>query len=128
MNDRTGTAMKKSIKAALYSGLLFPGTGHFSLKRYLRGLIFFVPATTALLIIANNSIQKALAIVDKIEQGAIPLDVQTISNLVSAAPTGAELYMLSAAQWIIAGCWIISIVDSYRLGKIADQSIPAEHP
>jgi hypothetical protein len=114
--------MKKSVKAALFSGLVFPGVGQFSLKRYARGLIFFAPAMTGLAFMLNNSIQKALSIVDKIERGEVPLDPDAIANLISATASRSESLMLAAAQWIIILCWIISIIDAYRLGKLADQA------
>lgn len=114
--------MKKSVKAALFSGLLFPGAGHFLLRRYLRGMIFFVPALTSLLFIIDNSMRKALAIVGQIERGEVPLDPQAISSLISASASGPELAILNTAQWIFISCWAISVIDSYHLGKIADQS------
>lgn len=114
--------MKKSIKAALYSGLVFPGTGHFSLKRYQRGMIFFVPTMLSLLLLIHYSLGKAYAIADQITLGKIPLDTETITDLIAAPPTGTELLSLQIATWIIIVCWAVSIIDAYRLGKAADQS------
>lgn len=114
--------MKKSVKAALFSGLVFPGVGEFSLKLYLRGMMFFLPSMISLVFIADNSMHKALSIVDQIERGEVPLDPVAISNLISAAPSGSDLLKLQIATWTIIVCWIVSIIDSYRLGKIADQS------
>jgi hypothetical protein len=114
--------MKKSIKAALFSGLVFPGAGHFSLKRYQRGMIFFVPTLLSLLFLVHYSLSKAYAIADQITLGKIPLDTELITSLISAPPVGTELLKLQIATWIMIVCWIVSIVDSYRLGKQADQS------
>ena len=61
--------MKKSVKAALLSGLVFPGVGQFSLKRYLRGLVFFVPAMLSLVFIVDSSMRRAFAIAGQIERG-----------------------------------------------------------
>lgn len=116
--------MKKSIKAALFSGLIFPGVGQFSLKRYARGLIFFVPAISSLAYMLDNSMRKAFAIMDQIERGEVPLDPDAIANLISATASSSESLMLASAQWIIIACWMISIIDAYRLGKLADQSDP----
>jgi len=114
--------MRKSIKAALYSGLVFPGTGHFSLKRYQRGMIFFAPTMLSLLLLIHYSLGKAYAIADQITLGKIPLDTEAITNLIAAPPTGTELLRLQIATWTIIVCWIVSIVDSFRLGKIADHT------
>ena len=54
--------MKRSSKAALLSGLIFPGIGHMVLKQYLRGSVLI----------------------------------------------------------ILGACWLIGIIDSYRLGIAKD--------
>ncbi len=114
--------MRKSIKAALLSGLVFPGTGHFSLDRYQRGLLFFIPSFLGLLYLLRYSLNKAYTISDQIALGTIPLDTAVITNLISAPPEGTELLTLQIATWAIIICWVVSIIDSYRLGKIADQT------
>lgn len=114
--------MRKAIKAALFSALVFPGVGHFSLKRYQRGLIFFIPATLCLLFLVREAIDKAYAIAEQIEQGNVPLDTLAISNLISTSPDGTDLLMLNIATWVLLASWLASIIDSYRLGKIADQT------
>lgn len=114
--------MKLSVKAALWSGLVFPGAGQFSLKRYLRGLIFFVPAMLSVAFIVDNSMRHAMSIVDQIERGEVTLDPDDIARLISFTPASSELLMLNIAQWIFIACWISSIIDAYRLGNIADQT------
>ena len=113
--------MRKSIKAALLSGLVFPGVGHFSLNRYQRGLVFFAPTFFALIMLIRYSLNKAYTIADQISVGAIPLDTAVITNLISSPPEAAEMLRLQMATWIIILCWVISIVDSFRLGRILDQ-------
>jgi hypothetical protein len=114
--------MKKSVKAALFSGLVFPGVGQFSLKRYARGLIFFLPAMSSLVFMLDHSMRNAFSIVDKIERGEVPLDPDAIANLISATASSSDSRMLAAAQWLIVLCWVVSIIDAYRLGIQADQS------
>ncbi len=113
--------MKKSIKAPLLSGLVFPGTGQFSLDLYGRGMIFFLPSLVSLIVLIHYSLSKAYGIVDLIEQGKIPLDTAVITNLISAPPTGAEMLKIQIATWVIIVCWGLSIIDSYRQGRIADR-------
>lgn len=114
--------MKKSVKAALYSGLLFPGTDHFSLDRYPRGMLFFVPAIMSFIFLLHNALSKAYAIVEQIERGELPQDPQAIALLISADPSSADLLMLRMATWILIACWIGSIVDAYRQGKVDDNA------
>ncbi len=114
--------MKKSIKAALLSGLVFPGTGHFSLDSYPRGLLYFVPSALGLLYLIRYSLNQAYTIADQIALGTIPLDTAVITNLITAQPEGTELLKLQIATWAIIICWVVSIIDSYRIGKITDQT------
>ena len=114
--------MRKSIKAALLSGLVFPGTGHFYLDRYPRGMIFFAPTLLGMLLLIHYSLGKAYSIADQIKLGSIPLDTEVITNLISIPPTGTELLKLQIATWIIIVCWAVSIIDSFRLGNIADHT------
>ena len=113
--------MKKSIKAALYSGLLFPGTGHFSLDRYPRGMVFFVPAISSIVFLVHNALGKAFAITDQIARGEIPADTATITGLISTAPGGTELLMLKIATWAWLVSWLGSVIDAYRIGKAAER-------
>ena len=114
--------MKKSVKAALYSGLLFPGTGHFSLGRYPRGMLFFMPAFISFIFLVHNALSKAYAIVERIERNELPQDPQAIALLISADPGESELLLLRIVTWTLIACWLGSIIDAYRLGKTADNA------
>ena len=113
--------MNKSVKAALLSGLLFPGTGHLLLKRYMRGIALCVTALLCLVIVVGNSIQIALSVRDKIESGEIPLDLQVITEVL-AARGGPDFQIVDFAALVLVGCWIVGIVDSYRIGRIKDRT------
>ncbi len=108
--------MKKSTKAALLSGLIFPGLGHMALKQYLRGSILMLAALIALIVIVTKAVEQALAIVDKINSGEIPLESVTITELASQSTGAAEGSILNIAVLVIIACWLIGIIDSYRLG------------
>ena len=108
--------MKKSTKAALLSGLIFPGVGHMVLKQYLRGSILMLSALIALIVIVTKAVNQALAIVDKINSGEISLESVTITELASQSTGAAEGSTLNIAVLVIIACCIIGIIDSYRLG------------
>lgn len=114
--------MKQAIKAALISGLVFPGTGHFAIHRIQRGMLFFVPAALGFLYLVRYSLDKAYAIADQIKLGQIPLDTETITRLITAQPGATEMMKLQIATWLVIISWAVSIIDSYRLGKILDQA------
>ncbi len=108
--------MKRSTKAALLSGLIFPGVGHMALKQYLRGSILMLAALAALIVIITKAVEQALIIVDKINSGEIPLESVTITELASQSTGAAEGSILNIAVLVVVACWPIGIIDSYRLG------------
>lgn len=109
--------MKKSTKAALFSGLVFPGLGHMILKQYLRGSILILAALIALSVIVRIAVGRALAIVDSIESGEATVGTGGITELAANSMSGADNSIASYALIFLGACWLIGIIDSYRLGK-----------
>jgi len=108
--------MKRSSKAALLSGLIFPGIGHIVLKQYLRGSVLMLFALVALSVIVSSIYQRALTIVDRINSGDIPVDTGAIAEMVSKSTSGTDSLMENIAVVVLVACWLIGIIDSYRLG------------
>ena len=108
--------MKRSSKAALLSGLIFPGIGHIVLKQYLRGSVLMLFALVALSVIVTRIYQRALTIVDRINSGDIPVDTGAIAEMVSNSTSGADSSIENIAMIVLGVCWLIGIIDSYRLG------------
>lgn len=114
--------MKKSSKAALLSGLIFPGIGHIVLKRYLRGLALMFFALAALSVVVNGIMQRALIIVDRINSGDIRVDTGAITEMVSNSTGGADILLENIALVVLGICWLIGIIDSYRLGVAQERN------
>ena len=108
--------MKRSSKAALLSGLIFPGIGHIVLEKYLRGSVLILFALVALSVIVNRIYQRALTIVDRINSGDIPVDTGAIAEMVSNSTSGADSFIENIAVIVLGACWLIGVIDSYRLG------------
>ena len=108
--------MKRSSKAALLSGLLFPGIGHIVLKQYLRGSVLMLFSLLALSVIVTGISQRALTVVDRINSGDIPVDAVAIAEMVSNSTSAADSLIGNIAPLVLAACWLIGIIDSYRLG------------
>ena len=108
--------MMRSSKAALLSGLVFPGIGHIVLKLYLRGSVLMLFALVALSVIVTRIYQRALTIVDRIYSGDIPVDTGAIAEIVSNSTSGADSLIENIAVIVLVACWLIGIIDSYRLG------------
>jgi len=107
--------MKKSTKAVLLSVFVFPGTGHLLLKRYITGAVIVGTALLAYYILISNVFNKALGIAEKIQSGEIQPDIQVITELVLART--ADTPQMNMAVVILFICWLVSVVDSYRLGR-----------
>lgn len=112
--------MKKSTKAALLSGLIFPGAGHMFLKQYLRGSVLILAALIATTVIVTAVVQQALAIVDRINSGEIAIETGAIADMVSSSTNAADSPMTNISMLVLVACWLIGIIDSYRLGIAED--------
>ena len=73
-------------------------------------------ALVALSVIVTRIYQRALTIVDRINSGDIPVDTGAIAELVSNSTSGADSFIDNIAVIVLGACWLIGIIDSYRLG------------
>ena len=109
--------MNKSVKAALLAAFVCPGVGHFFLKKYISSVVFFCAFLIPCFFIMRELLNKVQLIVDKISTGEIPLDALLLSEKLSALTTGDSAQSFNLHIYAVFAVWIISIVDSYRLGK-----------
>ncbi len=113
--------MTRSTKAALLSGLIFPGIGHMVLKQYLRGSVLMILALIALSVIVTRVFQRAMTIVDRINSGDFPVETGAIAEMVSNSTNGADSLIQNISVIVLGACWLIGIIDSYRLGIAKEQ-------
>ena len=106
----SGTLSSRRPKAILLSTLVFPGTGHLLLGRKARGALFIVPSLIALLLVINNIMQRTGQIMDQINSGALPLDVQLITEKVAALSANDGPGM-QVTVGVLVACWIAALVD-----------------
>lgn len=111
--------MKDSTKAALLSGLVFPGIGHMMLKHYLRGTVLMFSSLIAFWLLVDGAYQSARTIVDGINSGDIALEANAILAAASASGASTGSLLPAFASIVLLACWLFGIVDSYRLGAIA---------
>lgn len=105
--------------------LVFPGVGHFYLKKYVPGFVLAGTAFTALYYLTAKAVARAMQIVDKILSGEIPPDIAVIRELVSKQPTGTEAHLINIATAIFVISWIVGMVDGYRIGRLHDSGVAA---
>jgi len=112
--------MKNSMKGALLSGLVFPGLGQIALKHYWRGGALILAVMAGLYIMIETAVQQAYAILDTFEaEGGMP-DSDTISQAAAQAAAASDSPMITAVSVLIIVCWIVGIIDAYRIGKQKD--------
>jgi len=111
------TKMNKSIKAALLSALVYPGMGHFFLKKYAISAVITAAFSVPLYSILSGVITKTKTIIEKVENGEIPFDIHAIRESLSSSVLATDGQELNIYMYAIIVIWVIAIVDSYRLGR-----------
>ena len=112
--------MNKSLKGAFLSGLVFPGLGQVILKHYKRGAVLMLTVSASMLVILIKALEQAFAIMEKIESEGSVINLSTISNAATQAATTFESPIFKLLLLLIIFCWIIGIVDAYRIGRKKD--------
>ena len=114
--------MKRSYKAALFSALIFPGSGHFLLKQYTLGFLFAGTASGCLCVLVFRAVAIAQTISNQMLSGEIPLDIASISSEISIQSEAAGSTTVTIATWALIFCWFASTADAFRLGRQRDQA------
>ncbi|WP_303722778.1 hypothetical protein [Malonomonas rubra] len=112
--------MNKSTKACLLSALVFPGVGHFYLKKYFVGSLLSCGSLLLLGFIISREVERALQILDKILQGEVQPDSAAIIEMLSRQAAGADMRMVNIASLALIFLWIIGIIDAYMVGRKSD--------
>ncbi len=112
--------MKNSLKGAFLSGLIFPGLGQISLKHYKRGIVIMLTVLVGMSVFIVKAVQHALGILEKIESQGGAISISTISNAATQASTTSGNLTFNLVLLLVIICWIIGVVDAYRIGKIKD--------
>jgi len=112
--------MNNSLKGALLSGLIFPGLGQLVLKHYKRGAVIMLTVLVSLSIVVVQAVQHALAILEKIESEGGAISMRTMSNAATQASAGSGSLTYNLVLLLVILCWIIGIVDAYKIGKKKD--------
>lgn len=118
--------MRKSTKAVLLSALVFPGVGHVFLRLYSRGIVLAGVSFASLYYLVSTAVEQAMQITAKIQSGDVPLDVAAISDLVSRQSMGAVAQLQTVATVALTVCWVVGIVDSYRVGRTGDGRVTGQ--
>jgi len=112
--------MHNSIKGVLWSGLVFPGLGEVVLKHYYRGLTLMLTVSVCMALMVMKIVQQANDVLDKIESTGLMISTDNVANMVieSMPSSGGPSYRI--LLFITAGCWLVSVVDVFLLGRQRD--------
>ncbi len=110
--------MNKSLKAVLLSALVYPGAGHFFLKKYAMCIALVSVFSVPLFLLISEIVGKANIVVKQIENGEIPLNIAAISESLSSIISDTYAQDLNIKIYVIAAAWLIGILDSYRVSKL----------
>jgi hypothetical protein len=112
--------MNNSQKGAFWSGLVFPGLGQVVLKHYKRGVVIMVTVLAGLSVMVVVAVKKAFIVLEKIASEGRAIDMNTILDVASQVSTNSDSLIFSFSLLLITSCWIIGVVDAFRIGKKKD--------
>lgn len=109
--------MKISLKCALYSGLVFPGSGYFIAHRNKRAISFILATLVCLAFIIYEAYYKAQIIAqDIIISGVIPSSISQLREQMLTTPGILTPFELNSIYVTTALLWLVGLIDSYRIG------------
>jgi TM2 domain-containing membrane protein YozV len=109
--------MNRSVKAALISGLVFPGAGHLYLRHPLRGCLFLLPALLGAYVYTSDMMTRVSAMLDQVLAGRVAPDPAAIAAKLDAQGGGSAF--VAACGIVFLLCWIGSIIDSFVVARSA---------
>ncbi|OGU54106.1 MAG: hypothetical protein A2199_12520 [Hydrogenophilales bacterium RIFOXYA1_FULL_63_33] len=110
-------SMSRSTNAVLLSALVLPGAGHLYLKHYPRGIALIAISLACLWVFVDRAMQQASIVLDQVASEGGAVDVGRLSDLVAQTSNGPGSLVVTVASLVLAGCWVIGIVDAYRIAR-----------
>jgi len=105
--------MKKSLKAALISGLLFPGTGQVYLGQRRRGWAVIVSVILIFAYVVIHITVNAYREIAAAAAQGVAIDIMVIQKSVAASSDFAA----TAGLALLVLLWLAAIIDAYIAGE-----------
>lgn len=104
--------MNKSVKATLLSALVCPGSGHFSLKLYWRGLVFMLPFLSGVYVLLTGVMEILAPIQERIQAYGEMMGPEELEILITQAVVNIadEMRLLYTGLGLI---WLLAMADAY---------------
>lgn len=120
-------ATNNALKGAFLSGVVFPGLGQLVLKRYGRGIALMLTTLASLVVLVVIAVQRAFAILEEIASEGGEMDMGTILRAATQASTSSDSVLFTVVLVFLILCWIVGVVDAYRIGKKMDSGESSEN-
>ncbi len=112
--------MSNVIKGVLFSALIFPGAGQIILSKYIRGAFFSAVAFLSGLLCVTAIVRQAVVMLQDLVAAGEVATIPKVMLIVTEASTTASSLFLKVSFLILFCCWLISIVDAWRIGRELD--------
>lgn len=113
--------MNKSLKAVLLSALVFPGLGHFSLKKPVQGFLFSGITLICIYFLLSDIYHIAQQVSLQIQQGTLPINADSINESVTQQIGDNDNGSISTSSLLLLICWVVAMIDSFRIGRLQDK-------
>jgi hypothetical protein len=109
--------MKRPLKAALLSALVFPGSGHIYLQHHKTGYSILAIAFICLCVVIENTVSRALSIFEQLQKGGGIIDINQITELATQSAQHSSPLFVQVSVNLLIICWLFGIIDAYRLAN-----------
>lgn len=113
--------MSNTLKGVLFSAFIFPGAGQIILSRYRRGALFFALAFVSGIISVTAVVRQAVLMLQNLVNGGEVASVSKVMEIMAQASTTASTLFTQFSFLLLFTCWLVSVIDAYRIGKELDQ-------
>ena len=110
--------MSKATQALLWAAVIFPGAGHLYLNHFKRGIALVAISLLILSLMFFRFSQQMHNVLDKDLADGRVLDLQNLQHIISMTlQASAADFSLLSGLWVLLLCWLVGMIDAYRLGK-----------
>jgi hypothetical protein len=117
--------MKKPMKAALLSALVYPGVGQLIYQAYWRALGLIIVFSVAVYCYVEEVVSKYQPLVDKVKSGEVALNSQALAVEIAKNPIIIDPQLVSTLTYVLLISWLVGIIDAYRSGIKKDANAPS---
>lgn len=109
--------MRSTRIAVLLSALVLPGAGQMYLKHFWRGMALMLLSVACLGVLVSRVTQQASAVLDQLAAEGGAIDANHLADLAAQSAQTADNPWATIATLVLIACWVVGIVDAYRLGQ-----------